>query len=314
MRVIVRRMRCQKPLPLILLALLVAACATAPAAKQTPATTAAAPPSDSTAPWAKGLTTDTRIWASRMHEDLRSEHLLVYADGVGLLNDTEQFHMPVAEVRALLNEFAVHDFATIEEHSPKGKRIRRRAGVMNHAYRREAWQTWEWAENERLTRLVDALFARVLPFAASGTVKIDSLADGLTKIQSGVLAPEMLNLMLHVRPEKGSTAPGYLFRVEHGQASLRKYVNDELGPEDVVGLDPANAAKLAAILLAAEPETLPVNVYATDYTHFQVNVMRHEKEVMARKFTGMTPTQHGEKQVAFDRMVKAIDEVRQSLY
>lgn len=310
-------MRCQKRLPLILLALLLAACATAPTAQQTPTTTTAAvppPSSDPNALWVKGLTTDTRIWASRMHPDLRSEQILVYADGIALLNDSEQFQMPVAEVRALLNEFALHDFATIEEQSPKGKRIRRRAGVQNHSYRREAWQTWEWAENVRLTKLVDALFARVLPFASSGTVKAASLTDGLSKVQSGELAPETLNLMLHIRPEKGSTAEGYLFRTEHGAATVRKYVNGELGPEDIVGLDPVNAQKLAAILLAAQPETLPVNVYASDYTHFQVNVLRHEKEVMARKFTGMTPTQHGEKQVVFNQLVKAIDEVRQSLF
>ncbi len=55
-----------------------------------------------------------------------------------------------------------------------------------------------------------------------------------------------------------------------------------------------------------DPEGLPVNLYATDYTELVMAVLNRKKSIQARPFAGMTPSTHGERQEDFNGIFEAL--------
>jgi hypothetical protein len=71
---------------------------------------------------------------------------------------------------------------------------------------------------------------------------------------------------------------------------------------------------LLKLLADNDSGNLPINLYATDYTDFDVKVLDKGKNLQARRFAGMTPQTHGERQRQFDRIFEGLQRLhRQAL-
>lgn len=246
-----------------------------------------------------------RMWAERAIEGGNDDHVVVYGNGVAIWNDRSVLRIPASDVETIRAAFRDSDFEQIPAVSPSGKLLRYRAGLRTATSHHEASQTWEAPENESLRDLVDEIFAVVQPAVASG-VTADSLAGGLRAVAGGELPPEALQLIVHVRP--GGDEDGFLLRVEHGGTTSARYTGDQLSVARQRDLSDAAIRDLASRLAAFEPATLPTNLYADGYVEIAVNVLGHEKSILARQFAGMTPDRHGQDQVRFNRMVEWLEQ------
>lgn len=241
-----------------------------------------------------------RMWAERAIEGGSDDDVVIYGNGVAIWNDRRIVRIPESDVEKIRGAFRESDFEQIPAVSTRGKRLRYRAGLRTPTSHHEASQTWESPENEALRDLVDAIFAIVQPAVASG-VTTSSLSDGLRAVAQGGLPPEALQLIMHVRPAGGDG--GFLMRVEHGRATSARYIGDQLTPAREIDLPDATLRDLASRLAAADPATLPINLHAPGYIELIVNVLGHEKNILAREFAGMTPDRHGQDQVRFDELI-----------
>jgi hypothetical protein len=136
------------------------------------------------------------------------------------------------------------------------------------------------------------------------------LGDGLAKVASGVLAPEVLHVLVSRRPEGGPSAHAarsWVLRVEGRTASIRG-PGSEGGEVVEVALVDGEAAALAGLLRQEGVADLPQNLYAEELTDLVVRVLAHEKKVQARRFAGMTRATHGEAQERLDRILAALVE------
>jgi hypothetical protein len=257
-------------------------------------------------PFEGGSRQGLRIWAEQAIEGGQDDELLIYGSGVTVWNNRAAFRLSDEELAQILRAFRDLSFEDIPQTSPRGKRLRRRAGIRTTSYSREASQTWEAPENEPLKQLVDRIFAVVGPLSRRTVWSADSLSDGLSKVARGQLPPEVLSLVFHFKPSNGD---GYLFRVEHGAASSRRYVQEKLGDPVEIELSDSAIRDLAARLAAFEPQTLPVNLYARDYTEVVVRVLNQNRSVLARQFADLSPTRHGEAQTRLDGLVSWVQSV-----
>lgn len=148
---------------------------------------------------------------------------------------------------------------------------------------------------------------------AGELVVADSLADGLEKVGTGVLAPEAFELLLHRKPERQeATEEGFLLRVSSGTASSRVWATDVgYGPTVELSLDKESLSELARALRAASPEELPINLYSPVYTDLTVSVLDREVTLQARRFAGMTESTHGKRQQVFDRLYATLERLHE---
>lgn len=280
-----------------LVALALIGCASAPPA---------AAPGASLQPWEDGSREGLRIWVERAIENVGDDELVIYGNGIAVWDGRAVFRLDRAKVEQVLGVFRELEFETIPEASPRGKRLRRRAGIRSDSYSREATQTWEAPENEALKGLVDRIFAIAGDPAEQEASRAASLADGLEKVARGELPVEVFRLVFHF---KGADGDGTLFRVEHGAASSVRYVRGKLGTPANMDVSDQAIRDLARRLAGFHPEQLPVNLYAPDYTEMVIEVLGHDKKVVARQFAGMTRAQHGEQQLRFEQIVAWIREI-----
>lgn len=313
-----------RTLPTLALASLLAACATAPKTSE-----------QARRPWHSVPLEDVRITAERTTDDRQGQHVVIYGDGVAVWNNSTQFRVDAATIRQMLASFDAAAFETIPPKSPKGKFLRRRAAIRAGAYEREAWESWEYEldrQNERetirrsnerkgivdkeldkeppLTTLVDSIITTVSPIVEKGGTTAESLVDGLKKIASGQLAPETLSVTMLVKPEpgRGESSGGYLFKIDGASASWSDFQGEQRGYTEArkVKLNASRVRELAARLASFDPDSMPINLYSPKYEEVTISVLNREKSIVARQFTGLTPTKHGEAQTRFDAMSSSL--------
>jgi hypothetical protein len=76
-------------------------------------------------------------------------------------------------------------------------------------------------------------------------------------------------------------------------------------------LSPTEFEELLLMLKKSDLKTLPPNLYAKQYTDVRIQVLDQVQQIQARQFAGMTPQTHGEKQLAFDRVLDELAALRQ---
>jgi hypothetical protein len=251
--------------------------------------------------------------------DAGPNSVTVYGNGVGIWNGQRQFAADREHVSALLRAFLRAGFADLREmyggkEDPRTPRTVLKVvcsvslalgGVVKRVTQLEGG-----TQSPQLAQLAREVLDLCEGPGRTG-VTAAGVSDGLRRVAAGELAPETLSVTLHRKLEGpgGPGLEGFLLRVAgrrvetrtHGKAA--GYSNPatlELEAEDLAGL--------ARALAEADPDALPVNLYAPHYTDLAIEVLGHEVTVQARRFAGLEPTTHGEKQAAFDR---AFERLRQ---
>jgi hypothetical protein len=246
----------------------------------------------------------------------------VFGSGVGIWNDERQFLLPRQEVRALLVALRDAGFASMRpsyggKEDPVGEdaqppRLTCRVSVSLDGISGQVVQLQGGRQSAELRRLAERILDSCRLKAAAGIGAVD-LDDGLAKVASGVLAPEVLQVLVSRRPEgrpSAEPARGWTMRVAGGAVSMEKAGEPGLVPLEA-RLDDGEAVALARLLREGALAGLPINLYAEELTELVVRVLGHEKAVQARRFAGMSRDTHGDAQARFERVLKALDEWRQ---
>ena len=261
----------------------------------------------------------------RIEAECRAEGRLpraeVYGNGVAIWNAERQVMLSREEVRSLLVAIRDSGFATMRPRyggktdpaTPDAQppRLTCRVGLNLDGAAAQVVQLEGGRQSPELRRLAERILDECRAKAAGGTGAAD-LDDGLAKVEKGVLAPDVLRVLLSRRPEGRSSADGaqgWVLRVQGRTASLEP---GPPGPESVEAqLDDADAAALARLLREEGVAGLPLNLYAEELIDLAVGVLGHEKTVQARRFAGLTRATHGQAQARFDRILEALGGCRE---
>ena len=234
---------------------------------------------------------------------------ILFGSGAGVWNRERQASLPRERLLALLRKLADAGFPRMPETygaaageaklicsvrlelDGAGKRVQQLAsGPRSPALMRLAEDVLEAAEEA----------GRAGPQAAS-------LTEGLGRIARGELAPELLVLHVLRQSETPGAPAGWDLGIEGGKATLQRLPAPDGETPRTVRLDAADLAALAGRLAAARLEELPGNLWAPEYTDFEVRVLNRRRSLQARQFAGLTPETHGEAQQRFDRLWEALE-------
>ena len=249
----------------------------------------------------------------------------VYGNGVGIWDYRQQFTLTPVEISSLLRALQEADFARFaniyggrvqpdprptEEGAGSAIQVICRVVLSLAGERKQVAQRAKGEQSTELKQLAEELLAICETPGEAGTAATD-LTDGLEKVSRGDLAPETFHLLLHHRPEKahGETGGGgFLLRLSGPRVTSRGYnlAAGLLGPPLSLALTPTEVADLARELVSLNPAQLPLNLFGEDYTDLSVEVLDHKQSVQARRFAGMTPTTHGERQFDFALIYDAL--------
>lgn len=302
------------------------ACATAPA--PAPASTAAATgaavspdaPSQAagqaslgTTPWSNVDPRDVRIYAERVTPAFQNESVRIVGN-TAIWNGRSVFRIGGGDIRRMLSAFAEADFAAIPAASTTGKRLVHKATLQAGSFSREVTQNYEAPRDPRLTRLVDTIFAIAEPSMRETGSTVTSLQDGLDRIAGGSISPVALSLILNIRPEGGKEGDHFLLNVRDGDARLIRYEKGAVASDERRTPDPDQLRELARWIAVAQPETLSANLWSDRYIEFDLEVLGHTKEVVARSFAQMPPEARAQEQKRMNEMVSRITSIKRNWF
>jgi hypothetical protein len=121
----------------------------------------------------------------------------------------------------------------------------------------------------------------------------------------------VLQLMVHRIPGEGTGPAGWLLRLTGRSVEVQTRSKEGYSVPYRMELTPQALNELAQLLIDNEVGGLPINLYAADYTDFDLQLLNHNKNLQARKFARVTPQTHGERQKQFDRIFAALDRLHE---
>lgn len=246
----------------------------------------------------------------------------LFGNGVGIWDGEAQFRLPPESVRTLLQAFRDADFAGMREsYGGKGDpvvptqqapRLACRVGLGIDGLRKRVAQLEGGRRSEALERLANRVLEECRDTARTG-VRAADLADGLDKLARGELAAEAFHLLVNRREDPGAGGAGWLLRIDGRRAALSPRTVAGHAGARVVELPHEELARVARLLSASDLIGLPGNLYAELYTDVTVAVLRHRKQVQARRFAGMQPSTHGDGQRRFDALLEQLGELKRQV-
>jgi hypothetical protein len=271
---------------------------------------------------ALGQALASRSWTGlRIDAECRTEagyrSARLFDSGVGAWNRERQFKLSREQVLALLQEFQAAGFPRMLE--TYGEAVEKdmalelicRVRMELDGTAHQSVQLSKGKTSPELLSLAGRVLAMAEEAARSGP-EAASLTQGLEGIARGELAPEMLSLHL-LRQSEAPSPEGWQLDLEGNRATVRRNPAREGEAPRTVQLSPAEIADLAGRLAAARWEELPGNLWASEYTDLQIEVLNGRRSLQARQFAGMTPTTHGEAQQRFDRAWEVLEALGQRL-
>ncbi|HVF58734.1 MAG TPA: hypothetical protein VNJ70_02820 [Thermoanaerobaculia bacterium] len=325
-----------------------AAGAPEPAASTDPTEPAAAAPDDAAAGLRRALAraeTDPAVRDSlrlfvECQVDAGLQSMQVFGSGLGIWNDERQFSLDDGKLGALLAVLRAADFPGLADSyggapsPPKPEPAPAPGGADDDGEamatvltcridlgldgrEKRVVQLARGEQSPVLKQLARDLLAIGEEAARAGGVGAASLRDGLEKIARGELAPETWRLVLHSKPEEtggSGETPGFLLTVAGPRASTRVYDPATGYAEPVVlELSEDEVQALARELAAHDPGPWPVNLWAPDYVDLSVEVLNHERAVQARRFAGLAPDAHGQRQRDFEAVREALERLHEEV-
>lgn len=317
-------------LPAAALALLLAACSSAPrpeaSAHPGAGTEPAGPAADPLtyaldAALAQGTWEELRIDSECQDETGNLRSVKLFGTGVGIWNGERQFSVPREWLLGALEALRQAGFGSMREshggRDDPGKvamELICRVRVVLDGMEKQSYQLAKGRQSAELRELAEQILAVGEDLGPAG-VAAASLEEGLEKLARGVLAPEALTFQLQRQPEDPrSPEGGWIVRVEGGMAQLSSH-SPESGWTDPrrVRLSREEVSDLARALLAARPEDLPANLYSSWYQDLEIRVLNRRRSLQARRFANVTPKTHGERQERFDRLVTELEDLQKRL-
>lgn len=226
----------------------------------------------------------------RMAEGVTS--VLLFGDGVAVLNGKRQFAVRDETVVAVLDLLIARDVASWPEESslPEGNaleiylRLLITIGEESHLIIERNKRPARPALQELLRELAEL----VRPAASSG-VEVSSLEEGLRLLAEGALAPHVLtiNALAPALPGAAAGSEGWQLTLQRGVLEIAEYTF-------AAGVRPISrrpvfddVPELARLLLESKAARLPRQVHL-DEGHFQLHLklLGHRLSVQARPFAG----------------------------
>jgi hypothetical protein len=234
---------------------------------------------------------------------------VVFGTGVGVWNDRSQFRVDREVVLGLVRRIEAVQFGSMPpEFGTESDmlRMRGRVEVSTGEQSKTVVQLREGPQSPELDELASAVLTLTRRDGAGGATA-RSLEDGLSKLASGALEPEVFHMSVQRRSkptDSGGGPAGWILRID-GLAAQVQLLVPRTGPAAPVRaeLSQSELRDLAALLASAHPSDLPQNLYAPEYTDLDVRVLDQARSLQARHYLGVGPTTHGAKQNAFDRVL-----------
>jgi hypothetical protein len=149
--------------------------------------------------------------------------------------------------------------------------------------RKSSVQFYDGPQEARLLGLAGALLDRVQPLTAAGT-RVRSLGDGIAKLASGKLDPQLMSLRYVVLPVRDGQ-PGRILRVSDGRLSRQGYApGHEIGDISEAPMPACRFHQLLTAIETADIPGLPLNLWSEDRIQLEVAVLNHRKTIVAGPF------------------------------
>ena len=217
--------------------------------------------------------------------------LTVFNGAVSVWNGERQVRLHADDRRALLEKLLEAGFSGFEARYGERKKADKqeaplraicRVSIMIAGVEKASTQLLDGERSADLYRLANALLDLIEPRAMDGIVAT-SLEDGLVKLASGSLAPELLELRLLQLPEDRSLTTGLIVRVRGGRISRQPYApGDFVGDIDSQRLDECTVRELARILTIAKVWDLPRNLHHDGTAELELSVLGSRNYLSAR--------------------------------
>lgn len=250
------------------------------------------------------------IWA----EGRKRSSARLFGNGVGIWNDSAQLRLSRTDVSSIASALNQARFGAMPSQLGEAGDLPRLHGMMEVSIAGKTKKVVQLADGEQ-SEAFSALASRILGLAgerAKTGVTASSLADALAKLSTGALAPEVLRLTAVRRQEQpDATARGWLLQVEGRQVLARPLARGGYGSQRRLELPDAEARSLAGALRESNPESLPSNLYGTDYMSLKIDALQWSRDLLARRSPNVTAETHGDRQKTFDRLMEYLTKLEE---
>ena len=233
----------------------------------------------------------------------------VFGTGVGIRDERSQVRLSRPDILSIASALKEARFGEMpSQFGEEGDKPKVR-GKMTVSIAGRTQAVLQLGDGDRSEEF-SALASRILKLVgerARTAVTAFSLDDALTKLSTGALAPEVLRLTVVRRPDKPDAAVrGWLLQLDGRQAVARPFPRGDFGSPKQLGLSDADVRSLARALRESGPESLPTNLYASDYTELRIEALQWSRDLLARRVPNITAETHGDRQKAFDRVIEVM--------
>jgi hypothetical protein len=250
--------------------------------------------------------------------------LEVFGPTVGVWERDHQFTTSKKTLDAALALFDTAGFTTMPDHfgnkakpappkqDPKPMQRLSRVTLAVGPFAKTVIQIDRGEQSAELATLVTGLFSLYGKEKSTGAVGAADLKEALARLHKAELSAGILKLNISCPQQKvrsGVPAPGWLLRIGSSWAEAQSHNLDKgYGPLVVKKLSAKRLAEIVAALDETSLATLPINIVAAGYTDLSVTVLRHERSIQAREFSGNVASRKPEDQAAFATLVKLLQE------
>ena len=226
----------------------------------------------------------------------------VYESGAGISNDSIAFRLKPADVLRLKK--AAEVMAPMPDHFGEVENdvVKFRGKVAANG--KTVVQFVDGAQSEELSTLAAEVLTTAEKAARANGVTAKDLPDALKKLAAGAIPLEALHVAAQSR-----SIPGWLIQIHGHDMTVRPFEKGGYGKALTTRLSMQTLMDLVKLLRDSAPSTFPRNLYAPDYGELRVDVLGRAMDVQARPYAGVTPTSHGAKQRAYDRIMDWLQRV-----
>ncbi|NOZ78757.1 MAG: hypothetical protein GXP48_06170 [Acidobacteria bacterium] len=229
--------------------------------------------------------------------------LSVYGRGFGVWNRGRQFKLTKDQIRSCLKVLEAYHFTSMparigagelkeggtlqEKRGDNVTQMIRSVTLTVAGMSKTVEQDNEAPESKAFKKMVAAIVTVCRPAAAKGMTAKD-LQDGLEKIASGALAPELLLVSINapeLRSLKSQDGQGWKLTIANARLTAQRWTLRN-GPAAPVRrwLSEEEIRSLAHVLATSHAASLPGNLDLPGYLQLSISVLNHGRTLMARRY------------------------------